>query len=61
VSGEGAALYFGRLFALELLQPDLCVPGALDHAAAELGLSPDAVTQVRAEGSRARELIQGMD
>jgi len=25
VSGESAALYFGRLFAIELLQPQFCV------------------------------------
>jgi hypothetical protein len=61
VSGESTALYFGRLFAVELLHPDLCVPGAIDHAAADLGLTPEAVTQTRAESARARELIRGME
>ena len=61
VSGESAALYFGRLFALELLQPELCVPGALDHAVAELGLSEGQITEVRAESLCAREFIRILD
>jgi hypothetical protein len=59
VSGDSAALYFGRLFAIELLQPQFCVPGALDHAAADLGLSADLVAQVRKEDARA--LIRALD
>jgi hypothetical protein len=61
VSGESAALYFGRLFAVELLQPDLCVPGALDHAAGEMGLSDALVAQVRGAAGLARELIQALE
>jgi hypothetical protein len=61
VSAESAALYFGRLFAIEMLQPDLCVPGALDHAALEMGLSEEIVARVRAEGGRARELIRTLE
>jgi HDOD domain len=61
VSGESAALYFGRLFAIELLQPDLCVPGAVDHAASEMGLSEALVVEVRGEAGRARELIRVME
>ena len=59
LSGESAAVYFGRLFAIECLQPRFCVPGALDHAAAELGLSADDVAQVRQE--EARSLIRALD
>ena len=51
-SVESKAVYFGRLFAIELLQPEFCVPGALDHAAADLGLSADLVAQVRKEDVR---------
>lgn len=58
VSGESASLYFGRLFAIELLQPDLCVPGALDHAASEMGLRQELVAEVRGEAGRAREFIR---
>lgn len=58
VSAESAALYFGRLFAVEMLQPDLCVPGALDYAAAEGGLTDDLMARVRAEAGHARELIR---
>jgi len=61
VSGESAALYFGRLFAIELLQPEICVPAALDHAAAELGLTEEQVAQVRAQAAHARELIRAVD
>jgi HDOD domain len=56
---ETAAVYFGRLFAIEFLQPQFCVPGALDHAAAEMGLSKDRVAQVRQED--VRSLIRALD
>ena len=58
VSGESVAVYFGRLFAIEFLQPQFCAPGALDHAAAERGLSAEQVAQVRHEeaGSLIRAL-----
>jgi HDOD domain len=59
VSRESAAVYFGRLFAIELLQPQFCVPGALDHAAADLGLGADVVAKVRQEDARA--LIRALD
>jgi HDOD domain len=58
-AGESHAVYFGRLFAIELLQPEFCVPGALDHAAADLGLSAEHVAEVRKEDARA--LIRAMD
>jgi len=61
VSAESAALYFGRLFAMELLQPAFCIPGAVDHAATEIGLTADMVAQVRAEEGRAREFIRALD
>jgi hypothetical protein len=59
VSRESAAVYFGRLFAIELLQPQFCVPGALDHAAADLGLRTGLVAQVRKEDPQA--LIRALD
>jgi hypothetical protein len=58
-AGECAAVYFGRLFAIEFLQPQFCVPGALDHAAAEMGLSKDRVAQVRQED--VHSLIRALD
>jgi len=60
VSDENAALYFGRLFAIELLQPGFCVPGAIDHAAADFGLGRDVLAQVRAEEPRIRELLRSL-
>jgi hypothetical protein len=59
VAGESAAVYFGRLFAIEFLQPQLCVPGAVDHAAAELGLTSGHVAQVRQE--EVRTLLRALD
>jgi hypothetical protein len=59
LAGERAAVYFGRLFAIEFLQPQFCVPGALDHAAADLGLSADLVAQVRQED--VQPLIRALD
>jgi hypothetical protein len=58
-SRESAAIYFGRLFAIELLQPQFCMPGALDHAAADFGLGADLVAQVREED--AWTLIRALD
>jgi HDOD domain len=51
-SAESKAVYFGRLFAIELLQPEFCVPGALDHAAADLGFSAALVAEVRKQDVR---------
>ena len=59
-SSDSTGLYFGRLLATELLHPDLCVPGALDYAAAELGLSAELLSDLRAEGGRVRSFIQAL-
>jgi hypothetical protein len=61
VSRESAALYFGRLFAIEALQPGFCVPGAIDQAAADMGVGPDVVAQIRAVTPHAQELIKSVD
>jgi hypothetical protein len=61
VSRESTALYFGRLFAIEVLQPAFCVPGAVDHAAADLGIGLEVVEQVRAEEGHVRELIRALE
>ncbi len=58
-SPESRAVYFGRLFAIELLQPEFCVPGALDHAAADLGLSADHVAKIRKED--VKSLLRAID
>jgi hypothetical protein len=61
VSRESTALYFGRLFAIEALQPSFCVPRSIDSAAQDMGVSADIVQQVRAEDARVRELIKNLD
>jgi hypothetical protein len=58
-SVESKAVYFGRLFAIELLQPEFCVPGMLDHAAADLGLGADIIAEVRKQD--VRSLIRALD
>lgn len=57
VSPEASAVYFGRFLALELLHPGMSVPGALDAAAGELGLTPEAIEWVRGEAPAIRAAI----
>lgn len=61
VSPEGAAVYFGRLLAIELLYRDFCVPGALDQTICALGLESGLLQQVRGESAHVRELIRALD
>ena len=58
--GEGTALYFGRVLALEMLHPDNCVPGALEYTASQLGFDGEALGRLRAGASQARELLQAL-
>ena len=58
--GEGTALYFGRLLALEMLHPDTCVPGALEYTASQLGFGGDVLGQLRTGATQARDLIQAL-
>lgn len=51
VSAESTAVYHGRLFAIELLHPDWCVPGALEESFATTGLPGRALEDMRAQAA----------
>ena len=38
-------MYFGRLFAIELLQPEFCVPGRVGSRGCGSGLSADLIAR----------------
>lgn len=57
VSAEAVVVYCARMLAIELLQPDVCVPGALDAAAEEYGLDAAALARVRARGTDLLSLV----
>jgi hypothetical protein len=58
---EIAAIYCGRLLAVEQLQPQFCAPDAIRAAAAEQGFGGDALARVRTSDDRIRELLRTMD
>jgi hypothetical protein len=60
VSAESAAVYLGRLLAIEMLHPELCVPGAIEIEADGLGFDADALEQLRADEGCARELMRSL-
>jgi HD-like signal output (HDOD) protein len=58
---ESAAVYCGRLLALQILQPQLCAPGAVEAAASEYGFSAEALARLHAPAERVRELLRTFD
>jgi hypothetical protein len=58
---EIAAVYCGRLLALEQLQPQFCAADAISAAAAEQGFGGDALARVRTSDDRIRELLKTLD
>jgi HD-like signal output (HDOD) protein len=58
---EIAAVYCGRLLALEVLQPQFCAPDAISAAAREQGFDGDALARVRTSDDRIRELLRALD
>jgi hypothetical protein len=46
-AADAAAVYLARLFALELLSPQFCAPGVVEHAIEELGLDATQLAAVR--------------
>jgi len=49
VAADAAAVYLARLFALELIAPQFCAPGIVEHAMQEMGLEPDSLAAVRCD------------
>ena len=56
-ASDATAVWLGRLFALELIAPQFCAPGALAAAARESGLSAERLSTLRADATIARLLI----
>lgn len=56
-AADATAVYLGRSFALELIAPEFCAPGAVDSAATEAGLSGQRLSELRADATIARLLL----
>jgi hypothetical protein len=56
-AADATAVYFGRLLAIELIAPQFCAPGAVDAAAAEVGLPAGRLSELRADATIARLLV----
>lgn len=48
-AADAAAVYLARLFALELISPQFCAPGVVEHAIEELGLDAAKLEGVRGD------------
>jgi hypothetical protein len=59
VAADATTVYLARLFALELISPEFCAPGVLEHAAEEAGVVPAALDDVRRDPS-VKELLGGL-
>jgi hypothetical protein len=56
-ASDATAVYLGRLFALELISPQFCAPGAVASAAREAGLTDERSGELRGDASIARLLV----
>jgi HDOD domain len=56
-AAEATAVYLGRLFAIELVAPQFCAPGLIEHAALELGLDASTLSALRGDATIAALLI----
>lgn len=56
-AADATAVYLGRLFALELISPQFCAPGAVDAAAGESGITAERSSALRADAAMARLLV----
>jgi hypothetical protein len=48
-AADAAAVYLARLFALELIAPQFCAPGIVEHAMEEMGVEPEKLSAVRSD------------
>ena len=51
VAAEATAVYLARLFAIELLMPQFCAPGVLEHAAEEAGIDLSVLSRMRGDAT----------
>ncbi len=58
-AADASAVYVGRLLAIELLTPQFCAPGLLEHAAEEAGVPKDVLSAIRADAT-IRELATNL-
>jgi hypothetical protein len=56
-AADATAVYLGRLFALELVSPQFCAPGAVTAAALDAGLSAERLSGLRADATIAKLLV----
>lgn len=56
-AADATAVHLGRLFALELIAPQFCAPGAVDSAAREAGLKAGGLSALRADDTIPRLLV----
>jgi hypothetical protein len=56
-AADATAVYLGRLFAIELISPQFCAPGAVDSAALEAGLTPELLSELRTDATIARLFV----
>jgi hypothetical protein len=57
-AADAAAVYLARLFALELVSPQFCAPGVVEHAMEELGLDAGKLAPVRSDPTAAALFAQ---
>jgi HDOD domain len=56
-AAEATVVYLARLFAIERLSPQFCVPGMIEHACEEAGISAQAVEQLRGDVTIATAVV----
>ena len=56
-AADATAAYLGRLFALELISPQFCAPGAVRAAAIEAGRDEESLVRLRGDDAIARLLV----
>lgn len=56
-AADATAVHLARLFALELIAPQFCAPGAVDSAAFEAGLTAERLSALRADATIPRLLL----
>jgi hypothetical protein len=50
-AADAAAVYLARLFAIELIAPQFCVPGVVDASIEEVGLDAAALCDIRGDAT----------
>jgi len=59
-AADAATVYLARLMSLELISPQYCVPGVVEHAATEIGLDVRVADEVRQDAAWS-SLLRSLD